>query len=58
MKCKHGARAPEVISKLPENQAGRARHRCAVCAYDAGLRAGLAEAAGLLHDLRVKRGRR
>jgi hypothetical protein len=47
--CDHGHAAPrELIESLPHSQAGYARHRCAVCAYDMGraegFRAGLEEA--------------
>ena len=43
--CKHGNAAPAaIIEALPPSQAGLARHRCAVCAYEAGFAAGLREA--------------
>ena len=36
--CKHGRKAPRaLIAALPVVQAGRARHKCVVCAYDRGL---------------------
>ena len=41
-RCKHGRAAPELLlAQLPESQAVRARHRCAVCAYDRGRVAGV-----------------
>jgi len=37
-KCQHEHSAPmELIKSLPVTQAGIARHRCAVCAYEQGL---------------------
>lgn len=40
-KCQHDRLAPmELIKGLPVTQAGIARHRCAICAYEAGLLAG------------------
>ncbi len=40
--CQHGKVAPSaVIHGLPDSQAGLGRHKCAVCAYDAGRVAGL-----------------
>lgn len=35
--CKHGAQAPvEMLRELHDAQGGRARHKCAVCAYEQG----------------------
>jgi hypothetical protein len=43
--CKHENAAPkELLEKLPHSQAGEGRHRCAVCAYAEGLRAGREQA--------------
>lgn len=40
--CKHDKQAPkDVLRALPESQAGEGRHKCAVCAYDAGYKDGL-----------------
>ena len=37
-KCQHEHSAPiELIKSLPVTQAGVARHKCAVCAYEQGL---------------------
>ena len=42
--CPHHRTAPrDVISALPHSQAGEGRHRCAVCAYHAGVEAGLSK---------------
>lgn len=42
-----GKRAPkEVIDALPESQAGKGRHKCAVCAYHAGFELARAEIIG------------
>src|SRR5271165_3268611 len=42
--CHAGNRlAKEIIDELPESQAGAGRHRCAICAFDAGLKAGQRE---------------
>lgn len=39
--CDHGNSAPpEVIRDLPVSQSGAGRHRCAVCAYEEGRKAG------------------
>jgi hypothetical protein len=41
-------RAPkDVMDALPESQAGKGRHKCAVCAYIAGYEAARAVAIGL-----------
>lgn len=44
VECVHsGLSAPkEVIDGLPASQAGPGRHKCAVCAYDAGFQLGKA----------------
>lgn len=43
--CKHDNKAPvDLLESLPPSQAGLGRHKCAVCAYDAGFEAGLREA--------------
>lgn len=43
--CKHGNAAPlDLLAGLPPSQAGAGRHKCAVCAYEAGFEAGLREA--------------
>lgn len=40
-RCRHDKKAPQdLILDLPENQGGAGRHKCAVCAYDAGFKAG------------------
>jgi len=36
-KIDHSGRVPKKIADLPESQAGHWRHRCAACAYEAGL---------------------
>lgn len=36
----------QILEELPENQSGAGRHKCAYCAYEAGLRAGLEDALG------------
>jgi hypothetical protein len=42
-----GKRAPkDVIDALPESQAGKGRHKCAVCAYHAGFESARAQAIG------------
>jgi hypothetical protein len=42
-----GKRAPkDVIDALPESQAGKGRHKCAVCAYHAGFELARAQAIG------------
>jgi hypothetical protein len=42
--CKHGCAAPrQVVEHLDDWQGGLARHKCAVCAYEEGYKAGLAE---------------
>lgn len=42
-----GNRAPQhVIDALPESQAGKGRHKCAVCAYNEGFNRARAEAIG------------
>ena len=40
-----GKRAPEdIIDALPESQAGKGRHKCAICAFHHGHEAGRAQA--------------
>ena len=40
--CNHGSQAPrQLLDDLPESQAGTGRHKCAVCAYEAGIQEGL-----------------
>ena len=40
-RCTHGSDAPEpLLARLPESQAGTARHKCALCAYSHGRAAG------------------
>ncbi|MBX7459839.1 HNH endonuclease [Qipengyuania huizhouensis] len=42
VECSHGNTAPiQVVRKLSECQAGTGRHKCAVCAYEAGKQAAL-----------------
>ena len=31
----------QILEELPENQSGAGRHKCAYCAYEAGILAGL-----------------
>ncbi|RMG20774.1 MAG: hypothetical protein D6729_02135 [Deltaproteobacteria bacterium] len=39
--CKHGQPAPrDILRALGESQGGTGRHKCAVCAYAEGYRAG------------------
>ncbi len=39
--CKHGSSAPkDLLEELPDNQGRTARHKCAVCAYKAGVEEG------------------
>lgn len=39
--CRHGNDAPdETMDGLHENQGGRQRHKCAVCAYERGYQIG------------------
>ncbi len=43
--CKHKKQAPrELLDSLPTAQAGTGRHKCAVCAYEAGVEEGLRRA--------------
>ena len=43
--CKHKKQAPrELLNSLPTAQAGTGRHKCAVCAYEAGIQEGLRQA--------------
>jgi hypothetical protein len=36
--CKHGHQAPRtVLDDLPASQAGTGRHKCAICAFEAGV---------------------
>lgn len=43
--CKHKKQAPrDVLDSLPTAQAGTGRHKCAVCAYEAGIQEGLRRA--------------
>jgi hypothetical protein len=40
--CKHGKQAPkDLLEELPDSQAGSGRHKCAVCAYEAGIEEGI-----------------
>ena len=42
--CQVGNVAPlSVLSRLPENQGGRGRHKCVICAYQVGLNEALGE---------------
>ena len=37
-RCSHGHSMPDVLTvTLPDSQAGTARHRCAICAYELGI---------------------
>ncbi|MDG6897975.1 hypothetical protein A6A19_08305 [Actinobacillus delphinicola] len=38
--CKKKHRYAEVLENLPESQGGSLRHKCAGCAYEAGLKDG------------------
>jgi hypothetical protein len=39
--CNHGNTAPqEILDLLPQSQAGTGHHKCAVCAYEEGFKAG------------------
>jgi hypothetical protein len=39
--CKHGKSAPkDLLESLPENQGKTGRHKCVVCAYQAGIKEG------------------
>jgi hypothetical protein len=50
--CKHQRQAPrEVLDRLPDSQAGTGRHKCAVCAYEAGIQEGLRRAVRALEKL-------
>ncbi len=41
--CAHEKSAPrEMLEELPQSQAGTGRHKCAVCAYNAGFQDGVA----------------
>jgi hypothetical protein len=43
--CVHGNSAPEeTLELLPESQAGLERHKCTICAYEAGFEIGLSHA--------------
>jgi hypothetical protein len=42
--CDHMGEVPDALKNLPESQAGPWRHRCAACAYLAGVRDGKKEA--------------
>lgn len=43
--CKHGNSTPkEVLAMLPDSQAGLERHKCTICAYEAGFEFGLPRA--------------
>ena len=45
--CKHDKTAPkDTLNALPESQGGTGRHRCVICAYDAGYQKGLADGKG------------
>jgi len=40
--CKHGKQAPkDLLEDLPISQAGTGRHKCAQCAYEAGIQEGI-----------------
>ena len=40
--CKHKHQAPrDLLNALPAAQAGTGRHKCVVCAYDAGVQDGI-----------------
>jgi hypothetical protein len=42
--CSHNSDAPiSILENLPYSQAGAGRHKCPVCAYNAGLRKGIEE---------------
>lgn len=51
MECKDPHRHNPLFSTLPDDQGGSGRHRCAGCAYDRGLQAGLVRAEQLDLDL-------
>jgi hypothetical protein len=43
--CKHGNQAPKyILREIPESQGGTARHGCVICAYEAGIKEGIARA--------------
>lgn len=40
--CKHKHQAPrDLLDSLPVSQAGTGRHKCAQCAYEAGIEEGI-----------------
>ena len=43
--CKHEKAAPkDLLESLPESQGGTARHKCVICAYNAGIEEGKRQA--------------
>jgi hypothetical protein len=51
MECQNPHRYNALFNTLPDDQGGSGRHRCAGCAYDRGLQAGLQRAEQLDLDL-------
>jgi hypothetical protein len=50
--CAHGKSAPDAtLESLPVYQGGSARHKCPVCAYEAGVQEGLRRARAAIQDL-------
>ena len=50
--CKHGNQAArDILDKLPDSQAGTGRHKCAVCAYEAGVLEGVRRATTKLEEM-------
>lgn len=49
--CRHGNDAPStLLANLPPSQGGSGRHKCPVCAYRAGLEAGITEGIRLAQE--------
>jgi len=51
MLCKDGHRNEKKLAKLPIDQGGNGRHKCAGCAYDVGLQDGLQRKERIYIDL-------
>ncbi|WP_017445764.1 hypothetical protein [Gayadomonas joobiniege] len=49
--CDDDHRYNEIFERLPHDQGGHGRHRCAACAYDRGYEAGLTRDENLRIDL-------